>query len=168
MSYYLYIINVFLLATVKYFYSPMYGFFLGLSFIETSLTVLTGGVFGFFVFYYITDIFLIYVRHLKPVIVKVTPHKTRLRYSNWQMKRKRKAKTKKVFTKRNKFFVKARQSYGMWGIILLTPVALSIPIGAFLLRKYYGHRKEAIPVAVIVLVLEGMVICGVSWFVFGN
>ena len=168
MSYYLYIINVFLLATVKYFYSPMYGFFLGLSFIETTLAVLAGGVFGFFVFYFITDIFLVYVRHLKPVIVKATPHKTRLHYRNWQMKRKRKAKSKKIFTRRNKLFVKARQSYGMWGIVLLTPVALSIPIGAFLLRKYYGHRKEAIPVAVIVLVLEGIVISGISWFVFAN
>jgi len=157
-----------LLATVKYFYSPMYGFFLGLNFIETTLAVLTGGVVGFFVFYYITDLFLVYVRHLKPVVVKVTPYKTRLRYRSWQMKRKSKIKIKKVFTRRNKFFVKARQSYGMWGIILLMPVVLSIPIGAFLLRKYYGHRKEAIPTALIVLVLEGIVISGISWFVFGN
>jgi len=146
----------------------MYGFFLGLNFIETTLAVLAGGIFGFFVFYYIADIFLVYVRHLKPVIVKVTPHKTRLRYRNWQMKRKRKVKSKKVFTRRNKFFVKARQSYGMWGIILLTPFALSVPIGAFLLRKYYGHRKEAIPSAVIVLILEGIVISVISWFVYGN
>lgn len=168
MSYYLYIINVFLLATVKFFFSPMYGFFLGLSFIETTLSVLAGGVFGFFVFYYITDIFLVYVRHLKPVVVKVTPHKTRLHYRNWQIKRKRKAKGKKVFTRRNKFFVRARSAYGMWGIIILTPFVLSIPIGAFLLRKYYGHRKEAIPAAVLAFIVEGILICSVSWFVFSN
>jgi cation transporter-like permease len=56
----------------------------------------------------------------------------------------------------------------MWGIIILIPFALSIPVGAFLLRKYYGHRKEAIPAALIVLVFEGMIISGISWFVYGN
>lgn len=168
MSYYLYIINVFLLATVKFFFSPMYGFFLGLSFIETTLSVLAGGVFGFFVFYYITDIFLVYIRHLKPVVVKVTPHKTRLHYRNWQIKRKRNAKGKKVFTRRNKFFVRARSAYGMWGIVVLTPIVLSIPVGAFLLRKYYGHRKETIPAAVLAFIVEGILICSVSWFVFSN
>ena len=168
MSYYLYIINVFLLATVKFFISPMYGFFLGLSFIETTSAVLSGGIFGLFVFYYITDIFLVYVRHLKPVVVKVTPYRTRLRYRSWQKKRKNKAKNKKVFTKRNKLFVRARSAYGMWGIIVLTPIVLSVPIGAFLLRKYYGHRKEAIPAAVITLIVEGILICSISWFVFSN
>ena len=168
MPYYFKIINVFLLATVKYFYAPMYGFFLELGFVETTLIVLAGGVFGFFLFYFISDTFLVYVRHLKPVVVKVTPHKTRLRYRGWKMKRFKKKKNKKVFTRQNKFFVKARRNYGMWGIALLTPGVLSIPIGAFLLRKYYGHRKDAIPAAVLVLVLEGILISGISWFVFGN
>ena len=146
----------------------MYGFFLGLSFIETTSAVLSGGIFGLFVFYYITDIFLVYVRHLKPVVVKVAPHRTRLRYRSWQMKRKRKAKAKKIFTRRNKLFVRARSAYGMWGIIVFTPILFSIPVGAFLLRKYYGHRKEVIPGAVIVLVVEGIIICSVSWFVHSN
>jgi len=168
MPYYFKIINVFLLATVKYFYSPMYGFLLGLNFWESTLAVLAGGIFGFFVFYYITDIFLVYVRHLKPVVVKVTPHRTRLRYRSWKMKRYKRKKNKKVFTRRNKFFVKARRNYGMWGIVILIPIALSIPVGAFLLRKYYGHRKEAIPTALLALVIEGIIIGSISWFVYSS
>jgi hypothetical protein len=146
----------------------MYGFIIGLSFRESSFAVLAGGIFGFFVFYYITDLFLVYVRHLKPVVVYVTPYRTRLRYRDWRTRRQEKSKNKKVFTRRNKFFVRVRKTYGMWGIIILIPFALSIPVGAFLLRKYYGHRKEAIPAALIVLVFEGMIISGISWFVYGN
>ena len=144
----------------------MYGFVLGLRFWESTFSVLAGGIFGFFVFYYITDLFLVYVRHLKPVVVYVTPHRTRLYYRNWRIRRKERAKHKKVFTRRNKFFVRTRKTYGMWGIIVLIPFALSIPIGAFLLRKYYGHRKEAVPAALIALVIEGLIISSISWFVY--
>ncbi|MCF6169739.1 MAG: hypothetical protein L3J31_04040 [Bacteroidales bacterium] len=164
MSFYLKIINVFLLATVKFFYAPLYGFALGLAFWETVLVVAIGGISSFFFFYYITNLFLVYVRHFKPLVVKVTPHRTRLYYRNWQSRKKEKRRKKKIFTGRNKLFVRARRTYGMWGIVLLMPVVLSIPLGAFLLRKYYGHRKEAIPAALIALALEGLVTAAVFWF----
>ncbi|MCF6341900.1 MAG: hypothetical protein L3J31_03745 [Bacteroidales bacterium] len=164
MPHYLKIINVFLLATVKYFYAPLYGFTLGLDFWETVMALLAGGILSFFFFYYITSLFLIYVRHFKPLVVKVTPHKTRLYYRNWQSRKKEKRKKKKIFTRRNKLFVIIRRTYGMWGIILLMPVILSIPLGAFLLRKYYGHRKEAIPFALLALVVEGLLSSTVFWY----
>ena len=144
----------------------MYGFALGLDFWETIFAVITGGFSSFFFFYFITDLFLVYVRHLKPVVVFVTPHRTRLRYRNWRTRRQEKVKNKRTFTRRNKFFVRMRISYGMWGIIVLTPVALSIPVGAFLLRKYYGHRKEAVPSALVALALEGLLTATVFWMIF--
>ena len=164
MPYYLKIINLFLWTTVKYFYGPIYGFsILGLNFWETMLTVIPAGFTSFFTFYFITDLFLVYVKHLKPVVVYVTPNRTRLRYSNWRNKRKEHSKDKKTFTRRNKFFVRMRRNYGMWGIIALTPIVLSIPVGAFLLRKYYGHRKEVIPGVLIALALEGLMTGSIFW-----
>jgi hypothetical protein len=167
MPYYLKIINLFLWTTVKYFYGPIYGFtLLKLDFWETMLTVIPAGFTSFFTFYFITDLFLVYVRHLKPVVVYVTPNSTRLRYNTWKTKRREKAKGKKTFTRRNKFFVRIRRNYGMWGIVALTPIVLSIPVGAFLLRKYYGHRKEAIPAALFALALEGLLTGIVFWTFF--
>jgi hypothetical protein len=42
---------------------------------------------------------------------------------------------------------------------------LSIPLGAFLLRKYYHTDKKAIPVMVLSILVEGVVILIVSWYV---
>lgn len=168
MSYSLKIITVFLLATVKYFYSPLSGFLLGLNFIETTITVLVGGVIGFLFFYFLTDLLLASMVHIKPVVVKVTPRSTRLHYRNWRIKKIRKTKNKKVFTRRNKFLVRLRRTYGLWGIALLTPVALSIPLGSFLMRRYYGHRKEAIPIMFLTIVVEGCIFSLLSWIAFGR
>ena len=57
--------------------------------------------------------------------------------------RKRKRK-KPVFTRRNRFLVIIKSKYGMPGIVILSPLLLSIPIGAFLTTKYYGARADKI------------------------
>jgi hypothetical protein len=53
-------------------------------------------------------------------------------------------KRNKVFTKRNRRFVKIKMSYGLFGIVILSPVLLSIPLGAFLTAKYYGNGVKNI------------------------
>jgi len=49
---------------------------------------------------------------------------------------------RKVFTKRNRRLVIMKNKYGLPGIVFLTPVLLSIPIGTFLITKYYGSSKK--------------------------
>ena len=168
MPYIVKIAHVFLLATVKYFYTPIYAFFIGLSFIETLLSLLAGGIFGFFVFYYISNILILSARYLKPVIINHTPKSILDRRHNWKQKRKEKRKNRKKFSWRNKLIVKLKTKYGMWGISLLTPIALSIPIGAFLLRKYYHNRKEAIPIMLFSIITEGIILCIVYWLILSN
>ena len=146
MTYLLKIINVFLLATVKYFYTPIYAFIIGLGFFETLFIVWAGGIFGFFAFYYISNVLILSARILKPIIIKHTPESLLNRLRLWKQKRAIKRKGRKKFSKRNKLVVKTRNKYGLWGICLLTPVLLSIPLGAFLLRKYYSADRKAIPI----------------------
>ena len=55
----------------------------------------------------------------------------------------RKRKPKKVFTRRNRQIIKIRQHYGLPGIVILTHVLLSIPVGVFLLTKFYGTKKAS-------------------------
>lgn len=52
-------------------------------------------------------------------------------------------KPRKVFTKRNRRIVKIKMHYGLPGIVLLTHVLLSIPVGVFLLTKYYGTKLRS-------------------------
>lgn len=54
------------------------------------------------------------------------------------------SKRKRVFTKRNRRFVKIWSRYGVKGIAFLTPILLSPPIGTILANAFGGHRKEII------------------------
>lgn len=51
-------------------------------------------------------------------------------------------KEKKRFTKKTRRIVRIRTKYGMPGIVFLNPLILSLPVGAFLVVKYYGFKKR--------------------------
>ena len=55
------------------------------------------------------------------------------------------------------------KKFGMWAIILTTPVLLSLPVGAFLLKKYYWSRKGVVFFALLVIALEGFLLCFLIW-----
>lgn len=166
MPYLLKVLNVILFAGVKFFYTPIYAFAIGLDYWSAYFALVTGGILSYFVFYFATDIFLVYVRHFKPVVIKVTPHSTRLHYRNWKEKRSIKRSNRNKFTWLNRFIVKIRVKWGMWGIILSGPLLISIPVAAFLLRKYFGHQqKVALPAMIIAILIVGFVLNTMFWFI---
>lgn len=61
----------------------------------------------------------------------------------WPKKWRCKKKHHKTFTKRNRRLVILKKKYGLPGIVILTPVLLSIPVGVFLNTKYYGKQKSS-------------------------
>jgi hypothetical protein len=50
--------------------------------------------------------------------------------------------TKKIFTKRNRRIVRIKQQYGLIGIAVATPFLLSIPVGVFLVVRYYRSSSS--------------------------
>jgi len=158
MSYALKIINVFLISTVRYFYTPIFGLLIKLDFVSTVITMLTGGVLAFLVYYNLTSLLLMLGKFFKPLMIKVFPDSWNKSYARWLIRRKEKRKHKKKFTRRNRFVVKFKRHYGMYGIILLTPWLLSLVLGAILLRKYYSDRKEALPLAIIAIIVQGLIL----------
>jgi len=156
MSYTLKVINVFLISTVRYFYTPIFGLVIKLDFVSTVITMLTGGVLAFLVYYNLTSLLLMFGKFFKPILIKVFPDSWNKNYTLWLIKRREKRKHKKKFTRRNRFVVKFKRNYGMYGIILLTPWLLSLILGAFLLRKYYSDRKEALPLAILAIIIQGL------------
>lgn len=61
----------------------------------------------------------------------------------WPDKLKWKIKNGKKFSRRNRLLVNLKKKYGLLGIAFLTPVLLSIPLGTFLVAKYYGQSKQS-------------------------
>jgi len=137
------IVQVFLLATVKYVLTFPYALLIGLNFQQTLISVTMGGIVGFIFFYHFSGFAIKQFHHVKTFLWKHSPMSIRIKYRRlvgW-----RKGVTgEKVFTKRSRMIVKFRSKYGLLGIIVASPIILSLPIGAFLLNKYYPKHKMAL------------------------
>ncbi len=48
---------------------------------------------------------------------------------------------KRIFSRKNRRIVRIKQKYGLAGIAISTPFLLSIPVGAFLVVRYYRHSR---------------------------
>jgi hypothetical protein len=94
-----------------------------MSFFETIIYTNIGGALGAVIFTFFSGILIKTWNRYLPEIFKCQK------------------KPKKVFTKRKRFLVKVKVKYGLTGIVILTPLLLSIPVGSFLIAKYYGRKK---------------------------
>ena len=56
---------------------------------------------------------------------------------------------KKVFTRMNVFIVWIKRTIGIYGVTILAPLLLSIPIGSIICAKFYGNRKRTFPLMLI-------------------
>jgi len=97
-----------------------------MSFAETLIYTNIGGILGVVVFFYFSAFLIKMWNRFWPENLKL--HKP----------------SKKIFTKRNRRFVGIKMKYGLFGIVILSPVILSIPLGSFLTAKYYGTKTRNI------------------------
>jgi polyferredoxin len=155
--------QVFFLAMIKYFYAPIYGIAIGTAFWPMYFSLISGGVLAFLIYYNISKIWMFYLSHFGPLVARLLPASWQQNLKRRKVRRLIKKRNRRKFTRRNKILIKFRKNYGMWGIILFTPVLLSLPVGAFLLRKYYRDNPLAIPLAITSIVVEGLILCVIYW-----
>lgn len=134
-------LSILLVSAVKLMVAAPVSYLLGYSYLHTLVNTAVGGVMGVVFFFFLSrTIFRLY-RRFSPYfhkIVKVIPGlKVQVPESYEQI-----SVRKKIFNRRNRTIVKIRIKYGMPGIIILTPVLLSIPFGTFLAIKYYSSRRN--------------------------
>ncbi|MBT5669890.1 MAG: hypothetical protein HOB13_07090 [Lentimicrobiaceae bacterium] len=167
MAYFLKIINVLFLSTIKYFYTPIYAHIIGLDFWTTLITMISGGIMGFLIYYHFSKIIIISTKHINPKLKKVLPKGFIEYYQKYNARRKIKHQNKKLFTRRARMMVKFGNNYGMITLIVLTPVLVSLILGAFLLRRYYSHRPEAVPLMILAIIIEGCLLVIGYWHITG-
>ena len=102
---------------------PLAVYVFKMSFVETILYTNIGGLLG-----------IVFFTFLSKGIIRLIEV---IRLKNKSSRKK----PKNIFTKRNRRLVTIKNKYGLPGIVFLTPVLLSIPIGSFLIEKYYGKNK---------------------------
>jgi len=96
------------------------------SFAETVLWTNVGGILGIYFFTYLSDQIIEWWKR------------------TFRKKRKARSagkKSKKIFTNKNRRIVRIKQGYGLPGIAVITPLLLSIPVGTFLMVRYYPRSK---------------------------
>lgn len=135
-------IEVLVLSGIKFLLGPPLSFKLGFSFFQTVIVTTIGGLIGVIFFFYLSEILLRFFKKSWPYIKaffgisELKPQPARVKKIN--------GKQKKNFSRKNKFIVNTRRKYGLWGIAILTPVLLSIPLGTFLANKYYRNKKSVL------------------------
>lgn len=157
MEYILKLLNVSFIASIKYFWSTPYAFLLKLNALEALFCIEIGGIVGFLLYYYFFRVLFAELKLLWPVVYFFTPTIFKVRFELWRDRRRKKLLTRRKFTNMNKFIVKIRMRYGMWGIIVLSPIILSIPIGALLGTKYFPHRHGFIPYMILSISVWGVI-----------
>ena len=113
------IISVFLMSAIKFFAAPFLAKTFGFTYLETIFVTTLGGLAGVFVFFNLgSRIVHFFPNFFKPINTK-----------------------RKIFTKKNKFYVKLIRNYGLFGIAIFSPILISIPVGSFLAARFFDHQK---------------------------
>jgi ABC-type antimicrobial peptide transport system permease subunit len=145
------ILHVILLASVKYFFTLPYAMIIGLNYQQALISVLIGGIGGFLFFYYLSSSMIKLLDYLKPKICLFIPSFLKLKFHVFCQRMSIK-KPVRIFSRKSRFLVKVKTTYGFWGIIIATPFLLTIPVGAFLANRYYAKRPQTVPFMIISII----------------
>ena len=142
---------IFFLAHVKFIFTPSIAIatFNELSFYQIFLPTVFGALFCFNFFFWIS----------KRLMLIAKARRIRINLKN-------KKKTKKYFSKRNKWIIKIKQSkMGLVLICFLAPLFLSIPIGTIIVVKFYGNRLRAYLTVSISLIIATFLLTWLNDFI---
>jgi hypothetical protein len=137
------LLEVLILSGVKFLLAPPYAIGVGFNYIQTFLITTIGGLMGVVFFFYVSEFILKMFKKVWPVI-KNYFSKPKLQSENLIIEIEPGENRKKQFTRKNRFLVLTVRKYGLWGIAILTPILLSIPLGTFLASKYYKNKKSVL------------------------
>lgn len=108
------------MSSIKFFAAPLLAKSFGFGYLQTIFITSLGGITGVILFFYLgARIVHFFPNFFKPV-----------------------NKKRKVFTKKNKFFVMLIRNYGLFGIAVFSPILISIPVGSFLAARFFENYKK--------------------------
>ncbi len=101
-------------------------------FLEAVLWTNLGGILGICLFAYLSELILkAWSRHFP-----ANPHHPKQSAYRFHLR-----KQKPLFCKRNRRIAAIKSNYGLPGVAIATPILLSIPVGTFIVVRYFRHRR---------------------------
>jgi len=134
LSGFLKILIVLLVSSTKFLLAPALSFGMGLNFIQTWLSTSAGGIAGIIIFFFLSKwILQLYSRYFFYYFHLL---KTKI-YGSLNINVPKFIPARR-FTRRNRMIIKIVNKFGMAGIVIITPILLSIPLGTFIATRYYS------------------------------
>jgi hypothetical protein len=156
------LLQVLIVSGIKFLFAPLVSIGYGFNYIQTALITALGGILGILFFYFLSKwIIAQYIKYSPTIYSYFTGEKIQISRRLLQQE----SGLKKKFTWKNKLIINIRNKYGFFGLIIFTPVVLSIPLGAFLARKYYSGRSNTLIYMSISVVLWSFFISSI-FFLF--
>jgi len=141
-------LSVVLTAMVKFLFAGLLSFSLGFDlWITMGLTAL-GGCIGVIVFYFSGSWLVEWFRQ------RYVRRRDRFLAEGRMPVR--------IFTRTNRWIVRVKHGYGFWGLAVVGPPILSIPVVSVLAAKYFRHDRRTLPV-MLTAVLIWSVVLSVGW-----
>ncbi len=131
-------LGILLISALKFLVAAPTSYLLGYSYLHTFLNIFTGGILGVVGFFFAGKAILNFFRFHFPLVVRAFHQISGLRRKNVSTS----PKSSIYSSRRNRWIVRIRNRFGYPGIIILTPVLFSIPVGTFLALKYFSKRKN--------------------------
>lgn len=86
--------------------------------------------------------------------------------SDWLIRQSKKVNEKyfkkknnvKKFTRKNKIIVLVKKKFGLTGIVVITPLILSIPLGCFIAVRYFSDKKKIVTYMFISIFIQAIVL----------
>jgi hypothetical protein len=144
---------VFLSSTIKFLFSPFAGVPLGMNFLSTYVSAVSGATLSSLFFYFAAEF-----------IMKRTKIK-KLKKEEALIKSGKLIPKKKIFTRGNKLTVKLKNSLGKFGICFIAPSLLSIPLGTIIVAKFYGKDKDTFLWVFAGILSSGLITTSLAYFV---
>ena len=137
---------------IKFMFAPFGGPGLGLTFIETYLSSISGAIFAAFIFYFSSEFFL------------KRAHVKRKQKIQQALEAGIELKKKKSFTFFNKLIVRLKRRFGIYGISLFAPFVMSVPVGSIVTAKFYGKDNRTFPLVIVGICLTGSITTSLAYF----
>ena len=136
------IISIVLLTMLKFIFGPVLGYTAGFPYLLTVIITVVGMMLSVFLFTFLGGFLRIYI--IDPFF-----------------------KNRRIFTKRNRRFVKIWKSYGVIGVAFLTPLLLTPIGGTLLLTGLNTPKKMIVSTMFVSAIVWAFIIAGLVYF-FGN
>jgi hypothetical protein len=147
--YLLKVLEIGLIASIKFLLAPFEAERYGFNFRDSFLITTTGGIIGILLFSLLGEIIAYGWRKLLDFFKGPT--------------RKAEKPTKK-FTRTKKFAVQIKMKFGLMGLVITTPSIISIPVGTFVIHRFYRKKVRNILLLVASLIIWSFILNGLAQY----